>query len=138
LSVAPRGICLSWMIEAMRAKLSRGKVIASAEDLVDGTTKKFQLRCGRQSIEGILVRHEGGFYAYVNRCCHIPMPMDWVDNQFFTEDKRYLICATHGATYEPTTGECVWGPCYGGALQAVPIEITNGKVLAYCPEEETL
>jgi nitrite reductase/ring-hydroxylating ferredoxin subunit len=64
--------------------------------------------------------------------------MDWVDNHFFTEDKRYLICATHGATYEPATGDCVWGPCYGGALQPVPIEIANGQVLAYCPEGETL
>lgn len=122
----------------MKEKLSQGRIVAEAEELADGTTKKFQLRCGKRSIEGILVRYEGAFYAYVNRCCHIPMAMDWVDNQFFTEDKRYLICATHGATYEPTTGECVWGPCYGGTLQPVPIHIADGKVLVYCPEEEIL
>jgi nitrite reductase/ring-hydroxylating ferredoxin subunit len=116
--------------------VSRGRIIAGADELADGATKKFQLRCGARAIEGILVKYAGEFYAYVNRCCHIPMPMDWVENRFFTEDQRYLICATHGATYEPTTGECVWGPCYGGTLETVPIRITDGKVLAYCPEEE--
>jgi nitrite reductase/ring-hydroxylating ferredoxin subunit len=120
----------------MKEKLSQGKIVAEAGELANGTTKKFHLRCGKGSIEGILVRYDGALYAYVNRCCHIPMAMDWVDNQFFTEDKRYLICATHGATYEPTTGECVWGPCYGGTLQTVPIWIADGKVLACCPEEE--
>jgi nitrite reductase/ring-hydroxylating ferredoxin subunit len=126
------------MIElAMGKQLARGKVIARAEELSDGTSKKFQLRCRGRSVEGILVRYAGGLFAYVNRCCHIPMAMDWVDNRFFTEDKRYLICSTHGATYEPKTGECVWGPCHGGFLQSVPIRIVEGKVRAYCPEGES-
>ncbi|HWP56287.1 MAG TPA: Rieske 2Fe-2S domain-containing protein [Candidatus Acidoferrales bacterium] len=120
------------MIEAMAGGGFR--VIAGAEELADGTTKKFQLRCGGRVLEGILVKYAGAHYAYVNRCCHMPMPMDWVENRFFTEDGRYLICATHGAVYEPTTGECVWGPCCGGMLEVVPIAVANGKVLAYCPE----
>ena len=82
----------------------------------------------------MLINHEGNFFAYLNRCRHIALPLDWVDNQFFTEDKRYLICANHGATYEPKTGECIWGPCVGAFLQAVPLEIENGNIFARCPE----
>jgi nitrite reductase/ring-hydroxylating ferredoxin subunit len=66
------------------------------------------------------------------------MSMDWVDNRFFSEDKRYLICANHGATYEPTTGECVWGPCYGAFLQSITLRISAGKVHAFCPEEQVI
>jgi nitrite reductase/ring-hydroxylating ferredoxin subunit len=62
--------------------------------------------------------------------------LDWVDNQFFTEDARYLMCANHGATYEPTTGECIWGPCVGASLHGVPLEIEDEKIFARCPESD--
>lgn len=114
----------------------RGQVVARTGDLAHGTTKKFLLRCRGKAVEAVLLNYEGNIYAYVNRCCHIPISMDWVDNQFFTEDKRYLICANHGATYEPATGECVWGPCFGAFLQGISLEISGGKILAFCPEEE--
>lgn len=99
-------------------------------------TKKFSLRCRGSTVEGLLVNYEGKFFAYVNRCRHIAISMDWVDNQFFTEDQRYLICANHGATYEPTTGACVWGPCLGEMLETVPLEIQGKKILAFCPEQD--
>ena len=87
-------------------------------------------------MEGLLVNYGGGIFAYVNRCRHISLSMDWMDNQFFTEDGRYLICANHGATYEPTTGECVWGPCFGAFLQTVPLEVRGGEIVAFCPVED--
>ncbi|MGL4808386.1 MAG: Rieske (2Fe-2S) protein, partial [Giesbergeria sp.] len=30
---------------------------------------------------------------------------------------RWLMCATHGATYAPDTGTCVGGPCRGGLVK---------------------
>lgn len=87
-------------------------------------------------MEALLLNHEGEFFAYANRCCHIQLSLDWVDNHFFSADKRYLICANHGATYEPSTGECVWGPCFGACLEVVPLVISKEKILAYCPEEK--
>jgi len=108
--------------------------VARAGELLHGMTKKFYLRCQGKIVEGLLLNYEGNHFAYVNRCCHIPISLDWVDNHFFTEDKRYLICANHGAAYEPTTGECVWGPCFGAALQSVPLEVNRRKIIAFCPE----
>lgn len=116
----------------------RGKVIARANELSHGMTKKFWLRCQGRTVEGLLVSYAGNLFAYVNRCRHIQLSLDWVDNHFFSEDKRYIICANHGATYEPTTGECVWGPCYGAFLQAVPLKISAEKILAFCPEPEEM
>jgi nitrite reductase/ring-hydroxylating ferredoxin subunit len=81
----------------------------------------------------MLVNFDGELYAYVNRCRHIAIALDWMENEFFTTDKRYLICANHGALYEPRTGECVWGPCAGESLQRVPVEIQGRKIFAHCP-----
>lgn len=113
-----------------------GKVVARTGELLHGTTKKFHLTCQGETVEGLLVSYEGAIFAYVNRCRHISLSLDWLDNEFFTEDKRYLICANHGATYEPTTGECIWGPCFGAFLQAVSLEIRDGEIVAFCPVED--
>jgi nitrite reductase/ring-hydroxylating ferredoxin subunit len=105
-------------------------------DLTHGTSKKFTLRCGGNNVEAMLINFEGDMFAYLNRCRHIALSLDWVDNEFFTEDKRYLICANHGATYEPKTGQCIWGPCAGASLQGVPLEIEGENIFARCPESE--
>lgn len=120
----------------MAKKRGRGRVVARAGELAHGTTKKFRLRCGGHTVEALLVNYQERLFAYVNRCRHLSLSMDWVDNQFFTEDRRYLICANHGAVYEPTTGECVVGPCYGAFLQKVPLEISGREIRAFCPVEE--
>ncbi|NIO11959.1 MAG: Rieske 2Fe-2S domain-containing protein [Deltaproteobacteria bacterium] len=114
-------------------EIREGQVIGTADELAHGTTKKFNLTCGGKSVECLLACYQGKLFAYANRCRHFPLSMDWVDNHFFSNDKRYLICANHGAIYEPTSGECVWGPCYGEFLMNIPIEISDGKVRAYCP-----
>ncbi len=114
---------------------NKGIIVGRVDELSHGMTKKFLLDCEGRTVEGLLLNYDGRLFAYLNRCRHIALSMDWVDNQFFTEDKRYLICANHGATYEPTTGECVWGPCYGAFLQGVPLEISDGQVVAFCPEQ---
>ena len=108
--------------------------VGRADDLAPGHSRKFLLQCAGGEIEAFVVNHGGTLYAYVNRCCHIPMSMDWVENQFFTEDAAYIQCATHGALYEPASGQCVAGPPLGKCLTAVPIVVRNGVILAACPQ----
>jgi nitrite reductase/ring-hydroxylating ferredoxin subunit len=117
-------------------KKSKRKLVGQVGELAHGESKKFSLRCGGSRVEALLINYEGGLHAYLNRCRHIGLSLDWVDNQFFSEDKRFLICANHGATYEPATGECVWGPCAGAALLDVPLEIEGQKIFARCPESQ--
>lgn len=112
-------------------------VVARVGELAPGQSKKFILRCGESEVEAFVVNHQGTLHAWVNRCCHVPMSMDWIDNQFFTEDARYVQCATHGALYEPDSGECVAGPPVGQCLTRVPLTIRDGEVHAECPEPET-
>ncbi|HXG53693.1 MAG TPA: Rieske 2Fe-2S domain-containing protein [candidate division Zixibacteria bacterium] len=111
------------------------KLIGKVGDLAHGGSRKFVLRCAESTVEAMLVNYRGELRAYVNRCRHVALSLDWVDNRFFTADTRYLLCANHGALYEPTTGECVWGPCAGKALRRVPLEIEGGKIFARCPDD---
>jgi nitrite reductase/ring-hydroxylating ferredoxin subunit len=112
-----------------------GLVVAKASEIAPGDSRKFQLACREEILDGFVVNFRGRFYAYRNRCCHIPMPLDWIDNEFFTHDKHHLICLTHGATYEPNTGLCIDGPCPGEYLEVIPVAVQQGQVIVYCPPE---
>jgi nitrite reductase/ring-hydroxylating ferredoxin subunit len=72
--------------------------------------------CG-QTCMAFAIRYQGQAYAYLNRCSHVPMEMDYQPNRFFDLTGHRLICATHGATYSPKTGACQGGPCRGGLVK---------------------
>jgi nitrite reductase/ring-hydroxylating ferredoxin subunit len=70
--------------------------------------------------EVYLVVHDAGAYVvFMNRCPHRQLPLDSGGRVFFTADRQWLICANHGAKFEPQTGVCVSGPCAGKRLQRV-------------------
>jgi nitrite reductase/ring-hydroxylating ferredoxin subunit len=116
---------------------ARRKLVARVGELTHGASKKFKIQCGEFNREGLLVNYQGRFYAYLNRCPHVGISLDWVDNQFFTIDRRYLMCANHGAVFEPPTGECVWGPCVGAALESLALEIEGDKIFARYPGQKS-
>jgi len=105
-----------------------------AETIPPGGSAKFRLRCGERTVDGFVVNFGGGFFAYVNRCAHAATPLDLWPTDFFTGDRRFLICATHGALYRPETGECVGGPCVGRFLTSLPVTCAEGRVQVRCPE----
>ncbi|HZA53071.1 MAG TPA: Rieske (2Fe-2S) protein [Candidatus Udaeobacter sp.] len=113
-----------------------GRVIAKADEVEPGSVKKFWLICQKYRVDGFLINDSGNFYAYVNRCRHMTTPLDFIRAQFFTEDGRHLMCYTHGALYEPTTGLCVSGPCKGESLYKLPVRVDRGDVLVGCPKGE--
>ena len=114
-------------------KKSLGKHVGTIGELEHGTSKKFTMRRGGRDLEALLVNYQGNHFAYVNRCPHTGITLDWVNNQFFSSDNRYIMCATHGAVFEPPSGECIWGPCVGLSLQSLPIEIDDGQIYARLP-----
>lgn len=75
-----------------------------------------------------VVRFGGRVYAYLNRCAHVPIELDWMPGRFFDDERRYLMCATHGAIYEPASGRCVAGPCRGQRLLPLSVEERDGMI----------
>ena len=118
-----------------KPRAARRYKVARTDALAAGESMKFMLPIRGADEECFLINFGGEFHAYVNRCRHVPMPMDWVDNQFFAEEARYLMCQTHNAYYEPGSGECIAGPpsACGKFLYRVPLEIEDGVIYARPP-----
>lgn len=106
------------------------EVCASADLIEAGPGVRFEARVAgwTQPLPAFAVRSGGQVYAYLNQCRHVAMELDWQPGQFFDADGQYLMCATHGALYEPHTGRCVAGPCRGQSLLPVSIQETQGRV----------
>lgn len=111
-----------------------GRAIARVDELASGSVKKFWIICQNYRVDGFLINDQGSFHAYVNRCRHMTTPLDFVRDQFLSDDRRHLMCYTHGALYEFATGLCVAGPCKGESLYRLPVRVDDGEVLVGCPE----
>ena len=62
--------------------------------------------------------------------------MDWQPGEFLDSRQEFILCATHGAAYEPLGGRCVGGPCGRGSLTALRVEERDGQVYWY-PSRDT-
>ncbi len=104
--------------------------LCPAEALADGGPGvRFAVSVGGQPASGFVVRFRGQVRGYLNRCAHVAMELDWQPGMFFDADGEYLICATHGALYDPGSGACAGGPCAGrGALRALEVVERDGRV----------
>lgn len=104
-------------------------LICDSSALVDGGEGiRFPVAMFGEAAVGFVVRFQGKPYAYLNRCAHVPMELDWVQGQFFESSGEFLMCATHGAVYRPETGVCAGGPCRGGRLRPIAVREEDGKV----------
>jgi len=105
------------------------RLICPSNDLADGGDGvRFEVEVEGKPQPAFAVRYGGRVYAYLNRCAHMPMELDWKPGKFFDVWGLHLICSTHGATYAPDTGRCVRGPCFEEGLVPVPVEERDGRV----------
>ena len=103
-------------------------VCASGALLDGGAGVRFPVRAFGMDATGFAVRYGGKVYAYLNRCAHAPVELDWFKGEFFESSKLHLMCSTHGAIYAPDTGACAGGPCRGGKLRAIAVSEVEDKV----------
>ena len=66
--------------------------------------------------------------CFVNRCRHLPIPLDAGSREFLDRKRRYLVCNTHGAMYRLSDGVCERGPCVGERLEALPLVEQEGDL----------
>ena len=112
----------------LRARMP-GPSLCDAADLTDGgLAVPFDVSYAGQSCRAFAVRFEGQAHAYLNRCSHVAMELDWQPNRFFDATGQWLLCGSHGAAYRPDTGACAGGPCRGGLVK---IELSEAGGLVY-------
>lgn len=103
--------------------------ICRSADLVDGGLGvRFAVTVSGRETTGFVIRFKGKAFAYLNRCAHVPIELDWNQGEFFESTGLYLMCATHGAIYAPETGRCEGGPCRGGKLRPIGVHEVDGHL----------
>lgn len=102
--------------------------LCASTDLAErGPAVPFDVVFSGQTSRAFAIRYNGMPYAYLNRCTHVAMEMDYEPNRFFDDSGEWLLCSTHGAAYAPDSGKCAGGPCRGG-LVAVVLSESDGVV----------
>ena len=113
----------------------RQRALCRLEDIPDGTSKGFPPP--PDGFTGLFAVRQGeAVHVYVNSCPHIGTPLDWTRDRFLSVDGSRIVCATHGAEFRITDGECLRGPCFGDRLEPVAIQIKDGTI--YVPEDAGL
>lgn len=108
--------------------------LCRSEDLPEaGQAVCFDVLYRAEKQPAFAVRYGGRVYAYLNRCTHIPMTMDFLPGQFFDSTGQWLICASHGALFAPDSGQCRGGPCRGGLTRITLFE-EQGQVCWHTSE----
>lgn len=103
--------------------------LCQASALVErGVAVPFDLVYAGQTCRAFVIRFNGQAHAYLNRCTHVAMELDWQPNRIFDASGQWLLCASHGAAYAPDSGECAGGPCRGGLVR---IELSEKHAVVY-------
>mgnify|MGYP006356953217 CR=1 FL=1 len=104
---------------------------ASAQLAERGDAVVFDVLQYRQPVRAFALRVDGRVVAYLNRCAHTPVEMDWQEGKFLDPEREFIVCSIHGALYAPGSGRCVGGPCAGGRLTTVEVQERDGQVYWY-------
>jgi len=106
--------------------------LCASDDLIEkGRAVLFDVLHFGQPAHAFALRFDGRVVAYLNRCVHVPTEMDWQPGEFLDAERAFILCSMHGATYEPSSGRCVGGPCGRGRLSPVEVVESDGKVCWY-------
>ncbi|WP_414872212.1 Rieske (2Fe-2S) protein [Pseudomonas sp. IT-347P] len=103
------------------------------DELEEGRARGFDpLAQGRDSV--FALRHDNQVRVYRNRCPHLDVRLEYRKDRFLSADGQLIVCYAHGAQFLPATGECIYGPCLGQRLEALPCGENDGWLLVQMPE----
>lgn len=106
----------------------RRRICLSADLDSGGAGRRFRFVADGRERSAFVIRYDGVLYGYINECAHMALELDWSPGVFFDIDGRYLMCATHGALYQPDSGSCAGGPCQDRGLEPVGVSERDGVV----------
>ena len=90
-----------------------------------------ETEAGRRDL--IVVRRGERVFCYVDVCPHLGTPLETFPDRFLDFGKRHLLCSTHGARFRIADGRCIFGPCLGKSLAAVPVAVVDGEIVLTGP-----
>jgi nitrite reductase/ring-hydroxylating ferredoxin subunit len=105
------------------------------DELPRAEGRGFTIRDGARELHLFVMLRDGRPHAYLNRCPHTGVNLDWTPDRFLDWTGRMIQCATHGALFRIEDGYCVAGPCAGRSLTALPVREAGDVIEVLLPEE---
>ena len=96
-------------------------------------SRGFELELNGQDLSLLLIRDQSTIRAYLNRCPHTGVELNWLPDQFLDLDGQFIQCATHDARFRLQDGYCVAGPFAGQSLQSLSVNIEDGEIYLQLP-----
>jgi nitrite reductase/ring-hydroxylating ferredoxin subunit len=110
--------------------MNKATVLCRLDDIAEPGSMGFSLGSGAERREILVVRDGGGgLRAYQNSCPHTGGMLDWVPDHFLDIERKYILCATHGALFRIGDGLCIHGPCIGKSLVSVVIKLEGESII---------
>jgi len=93
-------------------------------DIDEGASKGFEI----DDKKLFAVKKDAVIYVYENRCPHLGIELEWLENQFLDSEGALIQCSTHGALFLIEDGNCISGPCAGQQLRQIDTVIQADEV----------
>lgn len=95
--------------------------LCPGEALAEGHYREFRIERDGEPEWLIATRLHGRPRAWRNICPHQGRPLNFAPDRFLTDQENRLVCAHHGAVFEPDSGICISGPCQRAELSALAV-----------------
>jgi len=103
----------------------KSRLLCHINDIPEGKARGFDIETDTEKKRIFVVRKNDRFYAYLNKCPHTGVNLDWMPDRLFDHTGEFLQCSTHGALFRIEDGFCIAGPCAKQSL--IPINITQNQ-----------
>lgn len=89
--------------------------LCHSSELLEGSAKGFE------RLQVFALCYHAQIHVWRDLCPHHgTTPLAWRRDAYLNADASRIVCAAHGAQFEPDTGLCTLGPCLGESLTRVP------------------
>lgn len=103
--------------------------LCATGDIPDPGGKSFQINNNDNLLDIFVIHKDSEFHAFINRCPHKGLNLDWQEDQFLDNEHNFILCANHGALFEIETGHCIHGPCVGAQLTPLSIKLIDDTLI---------
>ena len=96
-------------------------------DEVPPKGREVVLGVGKDAFRIAVFRTPEGVRAYLNRCPHFGTPLNVAPT--FSVFRDTVICVSHFAMFRLADGYCIDGPCLGGSLDGIPVNLEGEAIV---------
>lgn len=114
----------------MEAGPPSGTLLAHIADLPEHGGKEVIFTDGPFRTSVFIQKMDENIGVFINQCPHAGTPLNMFGDKFLNLSGKKIICRTHGALFDPITGQCVRGPCKGDYLRPVAFRIEGGAIIS--------